>query len=313
MLEGHSNAIHKFWVVLIVLLVGVALICAFVILTYVVSVLTDKYLSTLMEDIDSGIMARKAGLWGLTETERIRLLQEIFERQAKTTLVYTKNATEPVCGDDFELVDSSIVPDCHSGTEGVASVVNPNNEILEHTNGPTLNVVETASHAVKLNDAEDQTRDLNDHEPSNPEVPIADKADVMNDADHKHVCCICLAEYEEGDKLMSGTQCNHLFHYNCSFRWMQKHDHCPYCRKEMCTSHQMKTAALQVLGGKRYEELVSIGNDQNQLPSNETRIMNYSQSSASRQSTQGADHSQNEGPGDFELIARDNTSIDTGA
>ena len=41
-------------------------------------------------------------------------------------------------------------------------------------------------------------------------------------------------------------------------QWMQKgHDYCPYCRKEMMTAQDMRTAALGVLGPRRVDEVSS--------------------------------------------------------
>lgn len=80
-------------------------------------------------------------------------------------------------------------------------------------------------------------------------------ADDVNDADHERMCCICLVPYGKGDIVMTGTQCRHLFHLACCQKWLLKHDHCPYCRKEMMMVTEFRTAAMDVLGEERVAEL----------------------------------------------------------
>jgi hypothetical protein len=55
--------------------------------------------------------------------------------------------------------------------------------------------------------------------------------------------------------VLTGTSCNHLFHRRCAFEWLSKHDHCPYCRKEMVTADEMRTAAEELLGQDRVLEM----------------------------------------------------------
>lgn len=55
--------------------------------------------------------------------------------------------------------------------------------------------------------------------------------------------------------VLTGTSCNHLFHTSCAFEWLSKHDHCPYCRKEMVKADEMRTAAEDLLGQDRVLEM----------------------------------------------------------
>ncbi|CAB9511581.1 protein ligase ZNRF3 [Seminavis robusta] len=76
-------------------------------------------------------------------------------------------------------------------------------------------------------------------------------------------CAICLREYEDGEEVMTGTQCNHMYHKNCAMVWLSQHqrkpkDHCPYCRNEMLTATEMKKAALELLGADRVAELAQM-------------------------------------------------------
>lgn len=59
----------------------------------------------------------------------------------------------------------------------------------------------------------------------------------------------------QGDTVVSGTSCSHLFHKTCAFEWLQKHDHCPYCRKEMMTPNEMLATANEILGESRVLEM----------------------------------------------------------
>jgi hypothetical protein len=73
-------------------------------------------------------------------------------------------------------------------------------------------------------------------------------------------CPICLAEYQTGEKVMTGTQCNHVFHYSCAMQWMNRKDkpncHCPFCRKDMLTPMEFHQAAQLVLGEERTKVLI---------------------------------------------------------
>ena len=57
---------------------------------------------------------------------------------------------------------------------------------------------------------------------------------------------------------MTGTNCTHLFHYECAMQWLCKkhHYHCPLCRKDMLTVSELRKAAEYVLGEERLNELV---------------------------------------------------------
>jgi len=82
-----------------------------------------------------------------------------------------------------------------------------------------------------------------------------DDDEVLDDADHERICCICLNEYVKDDQLITGSQCIHKTHYACCMEWMKKHDHCPYCRQEMLTASQMRKTAQEVLGEARVKDL----------------------------------------------------------
>ena len=62
---------------------------------------------------------------------------------------------------------------------------------------------------------------------------------------------------EPNDLVVSGASCNHFFHTSCVLDWLDKHDHCPYCRQEMITTDQMKAAATKILGAERVAKLMA--------------------------------------------------------
>ena len=45
-------------------------------------------------------------------------------------------------------------------------------------------------------------------------------------------CCICLCEYEKGDKLTS-LQCGHTYHSDCIDSWCSNHVRCPLCNFDL--------------------------------------------------------------------------------
>ena len=52
-----------------------------------------------------------------------------------------------------------------------------------------------------------------------------------------HQCAICLLDYEDGDEISwsQNKQCEHMFHRDCVYRWLLKHNECPYCRRPYLT------------------------------------------------------------------------------
>ncbi|XP_060669037.1 putative RING-H2 finger protein ATL19 [Ziziphus jujuba] len=49
-------------------------------------------------------------------------------------------------------------------------------------------------------------------------------------------CCICLEEYETGDRCQVFPVCNHVYHSNCIDNWLKKNSTCPICRN--CILHE---------------------------------------------------------------------------
>ena len=56
--------------------------------------------------------------------------------------------------------------------------------------------------------------------------------------------------------IVRGKTCNHMFHKTCAFEWLQKNDHCPYCRQEMFTPEDMLEKAREVIGKERVNQML---------------------------------------------------------
>ena len=56
---------------------------------------------------------------------------------------------------------------------------------------------------------------------------LLDEIEIVSEPREK-TCCICLNEY--GDDNVVRLSCNHEFHKDCVFAWLEKHTSCPECR-----------------------------------------------------------------------------------
>ena len=55
----------------------------------------------------------------------------------------------------------------------------------------------------------------------------------FKEGDPFETCCICLDDFEEGDKLRI-LPCDHAYHSKCIDSWLVKHKRiCPQCRKRV--------------------------------------------------------------------------------
>jgi hypothetical protein len=53
------------------------------------------------------------------------------------------------------------------------------------------------------------------------------------DEEKQDLCPICLEEYKDGDEICwsHSELCAHVFHRECVFEWLVRHDECPTCRQ----------------------------------------------------------------------------------
>lgn len=109
----------------------------------------------------------------------------------------------------------------------------------------------------KDNDAEDPTLSTDNRFESSVRsilnsITFFNRVGSMTESKHEECCSICLEPYVAGDivarlktnrnTIASGNPdetdeesdgCNHWFHEDCILEWLQNHDECPLCRKDM--------------------------------------------------------------------------------
>jgi len=75
-----------------------------------------------------------------------------------------------------------------------------------------------------------------------------------------HFCSICLSEIND-ISINTITRCNHSFHINCLSIWTKIKDTCPYCRKNLISSHR-----LIALVSENVESYVNLSENTIKLP-----------------------------------------------
>lgn len=75
--------------------------------------------------------------------------------------------------------------------------------------------------------------------------PIAlDESSVAAAAQEE--CCICLDEFENGERVKVLPRCNHCYHPHCVNKWLTTHSTCPLCRASInCQSNDDLQIVLQ--------------------------------------------------------------------
>ena len=54
-----------------------------------------------------------------------------------------------------------------------------------------------------------------------------------------HECVVCQEAFEEdGGTVMRIPACGHVFHETCALMWLEKHNTCPFCRRELPTDDE---------------------------------------------------------------------------
>jgi len=233
--------------------------------TYALAYIADRWCSSPYptERIYSPV-SNRAGLCGMGHDERFEVLEQLFSGK-KTIQKYDK-ATIKKMPMEIEMTD--LKPRLTKATNG--------NNSQEGQGEPTEDETESG---VGLEggcsgDAEAPALHQTSHTSLQSQELGLEQA-------NNNLCSICLTEFgtslpgalvqhglgltrtrftltraEKGDKVMTGTQCTHLYHFTCIMEWMQKgHDHCPFCRVVMFSPQEMRTVALQVLGPKRVQQL----------------------------------------------------------
>mmetsp|Transcript_26706 Transcript_26706/g.50400 ORF Transcript_26706/g.50400 Transcript_26706/m.50400 type:complete len:372 (-) Transcript_26706:166-1281(-) len=201
---------------------------ALVLITWLVAYIADhwcgclpwchslEYHGSMDNNWDKSGLARRARLFGLTLPERRQILQHYIFEETTVYVVADKNNT----------TSEGSATDIESGLSAA-----PREEMK----------------GVK--EGEEESTNTEQQQQQQQEDPL-------DDADHERLCCICLAQYQERDRLLRGKLCGHQFHYNCSMDWLMKpHDNCPYCRELLVSVQDFRQGAIQCLGIKRVESL----------------------------------------------------------
>jgi len=56
-----------------------------------------------------------------------------------------------------------------------------------------------------------------------------------NDKDEKGVCAVCREGFKVGEIVLILPACIHCFHEVCALTWLENHNTCPFCRRELPT------------------------------------------------------------------------------
>ncbi len=56
---------------------------------------------------------------------------------------------------------------------------------------------------------------------------------AIKKSNDQNSCIICTDCYKVNDKIIQLPQCKHFFHENCILHWLESHNTCPFCRKEL--------------------------------------------------------------------------------
>nr|GEW16944.1 RING-H2 finger protein ATL16 [Tanacetum cinerariifolium] len=65
-------------------------------------------------------------------------------------------------------------------------------------------------------------------------IPILKFQKKQNDSDNE--CAVCLAEFQDNEKLRMIPNCAHVFHIDCIDIWLQNNPNCPLCRNSISIS-----------------------------------------------------------------------------
>mmetsp|Transcript_7328 Transcript_7328/g.21498 ORF Transcript_7328/g.21498 Transcript_7328/m.21498 type:complete len:579 (+) Transcript_7328:451-2187(+) len=233
--------------------------------------------------LTSSHLARKAGLSTITAEDRLKVLNDFFARVSKA---YESTGAD---GDAAATSDSNNNSTNNEGKQrrrGLGFSRRASNDSLptsrspsrrrlnksrrRSSNGTTPPAAAGDVELTTLSPSKAAAEDSGDIESQTPNQSAAlDENSTRNldkeleelaDRDHQEgTCAICLANYEPGEKVMSGTSCNHIFHYECAMEWMKKdHDYCPFCRKFMIQPDEFRSAAQKILQSKRFDRLTKL-------------------------------------------------------
>mmetsp|Transcript_43779 Transcript_43779/g.85920 ORF Transcript_43779/g.85920 Transcript_43779/m.85920 type:complete len:201 (-) Transcript_43779:29-631(-) len=84
-------------------------------------------------------------------------------------------------------------------------------------------------------------------------------------------CTICLEDYVCDEEFAITNECKHVFHSECILRWLEQHNECPICRKQVVNSTKIKEA-LQLHNITEALQLPSIPINRSESDTDESEI-----------------------------------------
>lgn len=236
---------------------GVFIILGLVFIMYILAILFDKVLpcsrrfdQTIFDarlTEGSSVLARDAGLLGLTPEERRAILEKIFVGKP-----YTKELAGSVEEARLRLNSATATTTKTSADAKKTNTEDSKNNVVLDSGNQEETKTQDSSMKKKDDDLETTTTTTDAKMAANENLPVLTEAST---ADTTAACLICLNSYEDGEDVLVGRSCHHMFHRSCLLEWLEKKDICPCCRAPLMTATQMKKAASQVLSSERALEL----------------------------------------------------------
>jgi hypothetical protein len=252
---------------LITIVSVLAAVAAMILITYLFTFLADKILcvqSAIMtaEELEArrhaSTLTIKAGLAGLLKEERDQVFRTFFEKQS---FPYHEGGERKVGKVDEITVDLEAQADY--GKEDDQS---------HKTEHPDFDPSDKVDETHKCDDPLDavQAVDTADEDVGGPTCSIClnvygkeDRCiscEIVASISH-HVVFLCCTT-DESDKVILGSACAHMFHYDCCMQWVEKgNEECPYCRKNMISPNEFYQTAVEVVGLERVEKLKRINQE----------------------------------------------------
>ena len=69
-------------------------------------------------------------------------------------------------------------------------------------------------------------------------VGLNGKSCHLNVAKNKNECVVCRDQFETVQTVIQLPACGHVFHEKCALTWLNHHNACPYCRRELPTDDE---------------------------------------------------------------------------
>lgn len=67
---------------------------------------------------------------------------------------------------------------------------------------------------------------------------MAASIDTCSEEDDENTCCICLSDVTT-EQNRTTTDCGHVFHSTCIFRWVARDEKCPMCKSQLIVTSEL--------------------------------------------------------------------------